>query len=322
MVFRAALENPNVQVVAINDLVEIRQLVYLLKYDSTHGKLNHEINIDGNNFSIDGNLVTVSNYKNIKDINWASVKAEYIIDSTGINLTKDLAQQHLSSGAKKVILSAPPKDETPMFVMGVNHDLYTSDMQVVSNASCTTNCLAPVVKILDDNFGVESGLMTTIHAVTSTQTTIDNSSKNNFRIGRGGFQNIIPSSTGAAKAIDRIIPSMAGKLTGMAFRVPVPNVSVIDLTVNLKTSTNYKNICKIFKSASESKRYKNILGYSEEELVSTDIISDKRTSIIDAKAGIQLNDKFMKIVSWYDNEYAYSHKLIDLAEYISRKDNA
>ena len=195
-------------------------------------------------------------------------------------------------------------------------------MQVVSNASCTTNCLAPVVKILDDNFGVESGLMTTIHAVTSTQTTIDNSSKNNFRIGRGGFQNIIPSSTGAAKAIDRIIPSMAGKLTGMAFRVPVPNVSVIDLTVNLKTSTNYKNICKIFKSASESKRYKNILGYSEEELVSTDIISDKRTSIIDAKAGIQLNDKFMKIVSWYDNEYAYSHKLIDLAEYISRKDNA
>ena len=321
MVLRASIENPNTEIVAINDLIEIDYLVYLLKYDSTHGKIKCDIRIVDNYIVIGDNKIRVTNFSNIEDINWSDVQAEYIVESTGRNLTSELANKHIKSGAKKVVMSAPSKDTTPMFVMGVNEDEYSPEMNIVSNASCTTNCLAPMVKILDDNYGIESGLMTTIHAVTSTQASIDSFSGSNWRIGRGAFQNIIPSSTGAAKALDRVIPNVKGKLTGMSFRVPVANVSVVDLTVNLATSTSYKEICETFKSASESERMKGILGYSEDELVSSDIISDKRISIIDASAGIELNDKFMKIVSWYDNEYAYAFKLLDLISYMSKMDS-
>ena len=292
-----------------------------MKYDSTHGKIKCDIRIVDNYIVIGDNKIRVTNFSNIEDINWSDVQADYIVESTGRNLTSELANKHLKSGAKKVVMSAPSNDSTPMFVMGVNEDEYSAEMNIVSNSSCTTNCLAPIVKILDDNYGIESGMMTTIHAVTSTQASIDSFSSSNWRIGRGAFQNIIPSSTGAVKAVDRVIPNVKGKLTGMSFRVPVANVSVVDLTVNLTTSTSYKEICKTFKSESESERMKGILGYSEDELVSSDIISDKRISIIDASAGIELNDKFMKIVSWYDNEYAYAFKLIDLISYMSKIDS-
>lgn len=320
MVFRASLENKNTKIVAINDLIEINYLAYLLKYDSTHGKLKYDVSVIDNYIVVGNNKIRVTNFANIEDINWSNVSADYIVESTGKNLTLELSSKHLEAGAKKVVMSAPSKDMTPMFVMGVNEHNYNKDINIVSNASCTTNCLAPLVKILDDNYGIESGLMTTIHAVTASQASIDSFSGNNWRIGRGAFQNIIPSSTGAAKALDRVIPNIKGKLTGMSFRVPVANVSVIDLTVNLKKSTSYKNICKQFKIASESERMQGILGYSEEPLVSSDIISDKRISIIDSSAGIELNDKFMKIVSWYDNEYAYSFKLLDLIIYMSKID--
>ena len=319
LVLRNCLERKNIEIVAINDLFSIEYLVYLLKYDSTHGKLNHEIVIQKNYLLIGENKIRISSEKDPKKINWKEVGAEYIVESTGLFLTSELAKSHLEAGAKKVILSAPSKDKTPMFVMGVNHENYDKKMDVVSNASCTTNCLAPIIDVLDRNFGIKNGIMSTIHATTATQKTVDGPSQNNWRSGRGALQNIIPSSTGAAKAVSRILPLMEGKLTGMAYRVPTANVSVVDLSVNLKKETSYLEICTAMKDASVSKKYKGILGYTDEEVVSSDFISDSRTSIFDAKAGLEISSKFYKLVSWYDNEWGYASKLIDLIEYMEIK---
>jgi len=320
LVFRASLTNPNVKVVGINDLVSIDHLVYLLKYDSIHGVLDEEVEIEGDYIKINGNHIRVSCKSNPKDIDWNSIQADYVVESTGLFLTSELVNPHFIAGAKKVIISAPVKDDTPMFVFGVNHKDYKGTMDVVSNASCTTNCLAPIVKVLDDNFGIETGLMTTVHAATSTQNTIDGSSKKNWRLGRSASQNIIPSSTGAANALGRIIPSLKGKLTGMAFRVPVTNVSVVDLSVNLKNEVALKDISSQMKKASEFGDLKGVLGYTEDSVVSSDFISDKRTSIFDASSGIQISNTFVKLVSWYDNEWAYSNKIIDLIEHMNYVD--
>lgn len=321
LALRAALIKKDIQIVAINDLADINHLAYLLKYDSTHGRLNTKINIVGNYLFVNDQKIRITNEKDPRKLKWSDINAEYIIDSTGIFLTEELANAHILAGAKKVIMSAPSKDETPMFVMGVNHLNYNSRMNFVSNASCTTNCLAPIVKVLHENFGVKSGLMTTIHAVTSTQKTVDSPSFNDWRGGRGAYQNIIPSSTGAAKAVGRVLPCMKGKLTGMAFRVPTANVSVVDLTVNLERSTTYKEVCQAMKQASMSEELKGILGYTEDLVVSSDFLSDSRISIFDANAGIQLDDNFMKVVSWYDNEWGYSNKILDLISYMYSVDN-
>ncbi len=320
LVFRASLTNSNVKVVAINDLLSIEQLAYLLKYDSTHGVLEEKIEVEGDFIKVKGNFIRVSSKPNPQDLDWKSIEADYVVESTGLFLTSDQVKPHLSAGAKKVIISAPVKDDTPMFVFGVNHKDYKKDMDVVSNASCTTNCLAPIVKVIDDNFGIESGLMTTVHSITSTQNTIDGPSQKNWRLGRSASQNIIPSSTGAANALGKIIPSLDGKLTGMAFRVPVTNVSVVDLSVNLKSEVDFKDICKQMKNASEYGDLKGVLGYTEDAVVSSDFISDKRTSIFDATSGIQISNTFVKVVSWYDNEWAYSNKIIDLIEHMNYKD--
>jgi glyceraldehyde 3-phosphate dehydrogenase len=319
LVLRNCLERDNIEIVAINDLFSIEYLAYMLKYDSTHGRLSDEIIIQKNYLLIGKNKIRVTSEKDPKEINWKEIGAEYIVESTGLFLTTESASAHLKSGAKKVILSAPSKDKTPMFVMGVNHENYDKKMDVVSNASCTTNCLAPIIDVLDINFGVENGIMSTIHATTATQKTVDGPSPNNWRSGRGVLQNIIPSSTGAAKAVSRVLPLMEGKLTGMAYRVPTANVSVVDLSVNLKKETTYLEICKAFKEASLSKKYKGILGFTDEEVVSSDFISDSRTSIFDAKAGLEISSKFYKLVSWYDNEWGYANKLIDLIEYMEIK---
>tara|TARA_B100000902_G_scaffold362683_1_gene381155 strand:+ start:451 stop:1443 length:993 start_codon:yes stop_codon:yes gene_type:complete len=316
LVLRNIVERNGLNVVAINDLFPAEYLAYLLKYDSTHGKLNAIIEHDKKNLIIDGQKIRVTSEKDPSKINWGEIGAEYVIESSGIFLTSALAKKHLSAGAKKVILSAPAKDDTPTFVMGVNHNDYKKEFDIVSNASCTTNCLAPIIEILDRNFGVDSGIMSTIHAVTATQKSIDSPSLKNWRLGRGAYQNIIPSSTGAAKAVEKVLPSIKGKLTGMSFRVPTANVSAVDLSVNLKTETSYKEICKMMLNESRSLRYKNVLGYTNEEVVSSDFMSDSRTSIFDAKAGIELNPTFFKIISWYDNEWGYSNKLIDLLEHI------
>jgi glyceraldehyde 3-phosphate dehydrogenase len=321
LVFRAAINNKSIEVVAINDIVDVNYLAYMLKYDSTHGKFSEKIEVDGNYLIIDKQRIRVTSERNIENIKWDEVQAEYIVESTGLFLTKDLANLHLQAGAKKVIMSAPSKDDTPMFVMGVNNKEYNSEMNIVSNASCTTNCLAPIVKVLDDKFGIRNGLMTTVHAVTATQKSVDSPSVKDWRGGRGAYQNIIPSSTGAAKAVDRVIPSMMGKLTGMSFRVPTANVSVVDLTVNLEKSTTYPEVCNAMKEASLSEDLKGILGYTEDMVVSTDFLSDSRTSIFDANAGMQLDDNFVKVVSWYDNEWGYSSKIIDLIEYMFNVDN-
>jgi len=321
LVFRTAIYNQSIEVVAINDLVDINYLAYMLKYDSTHGKFSENIEVDGDYLIIDKQRIRVTSERNIENIKWDEVQAEYIVESTGLFLTKDLANLHLQAGAKKVIMSAPSKDDTPMFVMGVNNKEYNSEMSIVSNASCTTNCLAPIVKVLDDKFGIRNGLMTTVHAVTATQKSVDSPSVKDWRGGRGAYQNIIPSSTGAAKAVGRVIPSMMGKLTGMSFRVPTANVSVVDLTVNLEKSTTYSEVCNAMKEASLSEDLKGILGYTEDMVVSTDFLSDSRTSIFDANAGMQLDDKFVKVVSWYDNEWGYSSKIIDLIEYMFNVDN-
>ncbi|MEZ7838622.1 MAG: type I glyceraldehyde-3-phosphate dehydrogenase, partial [Flavobacteriales bacterium] len=297
---------------AINDLIEIEYLAYLLKYDSTHGRLFDSIETQGDALLINGKRIRVSSEKDPKKLNWGALDVDYVIESTGFFLTEELAKGHLTAGAKNVIISAPSKDATPMFVYGVNHKDYRSDMKIVSNASCTTNCLAPIAKVLNDNFGIESGLMTTVHAVTSTQKAIDGVSSGNWRLGRAAFDNIIPSSTGAAKAVARVIPSLDGLLTGMAFRVPVANVSVVDLCVNLKSKTTYKEICLAMKKASESEDLKGVLAYTEDMVVSSDFISDKHTSIFDANAGLQITDTFVKVVSWYDNEWGYSNKIIDM----------
>ena len=321
LVLRAAIKSNNIDIVAINDIVDIDYILYMLKYDSTHGKFFKEVRTEKNFLIIDSHKIRVTAERNIEDISWGDVGAEYIVESTGLFLTQDTASKHIKSGAKKVVMSAPSKDQTPMFVMGVNQYNYNKNMDIVSNASCTTNCLAPIVKVLHENFGVKNGLMTTVHSVTATQKTLDAPSVKDWRAGRGAFQNIIPSSTGAAKAVGRVIPQMEGKLTGMSFRVPTANVSVVDLTVNLDNSTTYDNICKVMKQASESNDLKGILGYTEDMVVSSDFISDSRTSIFDANAGIQLDLNFFKVISWYDNEWGYSNKMLDLISHMYDIDN-
>ncbi|AGA79267.1 type I glyceraldehyde-3-phosphate dehydrogenase [Echinicola vietnamensis] len=318
LVFRAAQERTDVQIVGINDLVDVDYMAYMLKYDSTHGQFKGEVEVKDGQLVVNGNTIRVTAEKNPADLKWSDIGAEYVVESTGLFLTKETAQGHIKAGAKKVIMSAPSKDDTPMIVMGVNESSYTSDMQFVSNASCTTNCLAPLAKVVNDNWGIEEGLMTTVHATTATQKTVDGPSMKDWRGGRGAGQNIIPSSTGAAKAVGKVIPELNGKLTGMAFRVPTPDVSVVDLTVRLKEAATYEEICAKMKEASEGD-LKGVLGYTEDAVVSNDFIGDARTSIFDAGAGIQLSDKFVKLVSWYDNEWGYSNKVVDLLTYIANK---
>jgi glyceraldehyde 3-phosphate dehydrogenase len=318
LVFRAAQKRSDVEVVAINDLIDVDYIAYMLKYDSTHGQFDGTVEVSNGKLIVDGKEIRVSSEKSPASLKWGEVGADYVVESTGIFLTKETAQGHLDAGAKKVIMSAPSKDDTPMFVMGVNEENYTSDMNFVSNASCTTNCLAPIAKVLNDNWGIEEGLMTTVHATTATQKTVDGPSAKDWRGGRGAAQNIIPSSTGAAKAVGKVIPELNGKLTGMAFRVPTPNVSVVDLTVRLKKGASYEEICAKMKEVSETSM-KGILGYTEDQVVSTDFNGDSRTSIFDAGAGIQLSDTFVKVVSWYDNEWGYSNKVVDLLAYIAAK---
>ena len=316
LALRNIVERKDLNVVAINDLFPAEYLAYLLKYDSTHGKFNANISHDNNHLIINDKKIKVSCEKDPANIKWGDAGADYIIEASGVFLTQELASKHINCGAKKVIMSAPPKDNTPMYVMGVNHNNYDSSFDIVSNASCTTNCLAPIVEILDRSFGVENGIMSTIHAITATQKAIDSPNLKNWRLGRGGYQNIIPSSTGAANAVGKILPNLEGKLTGMSFRVPTANVSVVDLSVNLKSKTSYEEICSVMQNESVSNRYKGILGYTDESVVSTDFLSDKRTSIFDATAGIEISPTFFKIISWYDNEWGYSNKLIDLLEHI------
>jgi len=314
-VFRVAVAKENVEVVAINDLIDVDYMAYMLKYDSTHGQFKGTVEVKDGQLIVNGKTIRVTAQRNPADINWGAVGADYVVESTGLFLEKAKAQGHIDGGAKKVILSAPSKDDTPMFVMGVNHKSYTKDMTFVSNASCTTNCLAPIAKVLNDSFGILEGLMTTVHATTATQKTVDSPSGKDWRGGRGAQQNIIPSSTGAAKAVGKVIPELNGKLTGMAFRVPTPDVSVVDLTVRLKKETTYAEICAAMKAASEGE-LKGVLGYTEDEVVSTDFLGDTRTSIFDAKAGIQLSPTFVKVISWYDNEMGYSNKVVELIQYM------
>ena len=313
--FRAAVANENVEVVGINDLIDVDYIAYMLKYDSTHGLFKGDVSVEDGKLVVNGQKIRITAEPNPANLKWDEVGAEYVLESTGLFLTKEKAQGHIDAGAKKVIMSAPSKDDTPMFVMGVNNKTYSNDMTFVSNASCTTNCLAPIAKVLNDKFGILEGLMTTVHATTATQKTVDAPSKKDWRGGRGAGQNIIPSSTGAAKAVGKVIPSLNGKLTGMAFRVPTPNVSVVDLTVRLEKGASYKEICAAMKEASEGE-LKGILGYTEDAVVSNDFLGDSRTSIFDAGAGIGLNDNFVKVVSWYDNEWGYSVKTLELILYM------
>jgi len=318
LVLRAAVEKGAV-VVAVNDpFIPLDYMVYMFKYDSTHGQFKGEVKEDGKFLYVNGNKITVFNERDPANINWAGAGAEYVVESTGVFTTTDKALAHAKGGAKKIIISAPSAD-APMFVMGVNHEKYDPSLQVVSNASCTTNCLAPVAKVINDNFGLIEGLMTTVHAVTATQKTVDGPSGKDWRGGRGAGQNIIPSSTGAAKAVGKVIPELNGKLTGMAFRVPTPDVSVVDLTVRLQKEATYEQICKVMREAAEGPM-KGYLGYTDEDLVSTDFYGDSRSSIFDAKAGIQLSPTFVKLVSWYDNEMGYSNRVIDLITYMQSKD--
>jgi len=311
LVFRAAINNPNVEIVGINDLIDVDYMAYMLKYDSTHGIFKGTIAVEGGHLVVNGKKIRVTAERDPANLKWDEVGAEYVVESTGLFLEKANASAHIKAGAKRVIMSAPAKDDTPTFVMGVNHKSYTADMNIVSNASCTTNCLAPIAKVLNDNFGISEGLMTTVHAVTATQKTVDSPSAKDWRGGRGAYQNIIPSSTGAAKAVGLVIPELKGKLTGMSFRVPVADVSVVDLTCRLTKGASYETIKAAMKAASEGDM-KGILGYTEDEVVSNDFLGDSRTSIFDAKAGISLNDNFVKVVSWYDNEWGYSNKVVDL----------
>ena len=317
MVLRASLDHPEIKVVGINDLCPADYLAYMLKYDTMHGKFRAEVGSTDSAIIVNGQEIPVFAERNPADLPWGKIGAEYIVESTGLFLTKEKAQGHLAAGAKKVVMSAPSKDDTPMFVVGVHLDKYTSDMNFVSNASCTTNCLAPIAKVLNDNFGIKDGLMTTVHSVTATQKTVDGPSVKDWRGGRAATGNIIPSSTGAAKAVGKVIPALSGKLTGMSMRVPTLDVSVVDLTVNLEKSATYEEICQAMKTASEGE-LKGILGYTEEAVVSSDFLGDPRTSIFDATAGIALTDTFVKVVSWYDNEIGYSNKILDLIEYMYR----
>merc|ERR1712212_1403312 len=318
LVLRAAVEN-GVTVVAINDpFIPLDYMVYMFKYDSTHGQFKGEVKEDGTHLYVNGNKITVFNERDPANISWSSAGAEYVVEATGVFTTTEKAMAHTKGGAKKVIISAPSAD-APMFVMGVNHEKYDPSLQIVSNASCTTNCLAPLAKVIHDKYGILEGLMTTIHAVTATQKTVDGPSGKDWRGGRGAAQNIIPSSTGAAKAVGKVIPELNGKLTGMAFRVPTPDVSVVDLTVRLAKEASYEEICATLKAAADGPM-KCILGYTDEDLVSTGFIGDQRSSIFDAKAGIQLSKTFVKLVSWYDNEMGYSNRVIDLITYMQSKD--
>ena len=315
IVFRATVKRDNVDVVAINDLLDVEHLAYLLKYDSVHGNFDGTVEVKDGNLVVDGKTVRITAERDPKNLKWDEVGADVVAECTGIFTSMETADYHIQAGAKKVVISAPSKD-VPMFVMGVNHkDVKPSD-KIVSNASCTTNCLAPLAKVLNDAYGIEEALMTTVHATTATQMTVDGPSKKDWRGGRSAMVNIIPASTGAAVAVTKVIPSLKGKLTGMAFRVPTVDVSVVDLTVRLEKETSYEDIKKTFKAASEGEMA-GVLGYTEEDVVSQDFVSDARTSIFDAGAGIELNSKFFKIVSWYDNEFGYSNKLVDLAEYVN-----
>ncbi len=315
LVFRRACATAGVEVVGINDLMEPEYLAYMLRYDSTHGRFDGEVAVDGSALIVNGRRIRITAERDPANLRWGDVGADYVLESTGLFLSDDKARAHIAAGARRVVMSAPSKDATPMFVMGVNHTTYAGQ-DVVSNASCTTNCLAPVAKVLHDHFGIVSGLMTTVHAVTATQKTVDSPSVKDWRGGRGAGQNIIPSSTGAAKAVGKVIPELNGRLTGMAFRVPTPDVSVVDLTVNLATPTSYEAIKAAMKAASEG-AMAGILGYTEDEVVSTDFLGESCTSVFDAKAGIALSDTFVKLVAWYDNEWGYSCKCIDLMRHMA-----
>jgi len=316
LVFRSAIKQNDIVVVGINDLLDINHLAYLLKYDSVHGKYDGTVEINENNLIVDGKSVRISAERNPVDIGWGHLDTDIVAECTGIFTTLEKAQLHIDGGSKKVVISAPSAD-APMFVMGVNHHEALDNQKIVSNASCTTNCLAPIAKVLHDHFTIEEGLMTTVHATTATQFTVDGPSKKDFRGGRSSLLNIMPASTGAAKAVTKVIPALEGKLTGMAFRIPTANVSVVDLTVKLSEETSYEEIKSVMRKHSETD-LKNILGYTEEAVVSQDFVGDIRTSIFDAGAGMELNSKFFKIISWYDNECGYSNKLIDLAKHINQ----
>ncbi|GBU10363.1 glyceraldehyde-3-phosphate dehydrogenase A [Gammaproteobacteria bacterium] len=315
-VLRAAYERNDIEIVGINDLIDVDYMAYMLKYDSTHGRFKGTVEVKDGHLVVNGKTIRVTAERDPANLKWDAVKADVVVEATGLFLTDETARKHITAGAKKVVLTGPSKDKTAMFVMGVNHATYAGQ-DIVSNASCTTNCLAPIAKILNDNWGIESGLMTTVHATTATQKTVDGPSAKDWRGGRGASQNIIPSSTGAAKAVGIVIPELNGKLTGMAFRVPTPNVSVVDLTVILKKPATYAEICAKMKEASQT-TLKGVLGYTEDEVVSTDFLGETNTSVFDAKAGIALTDKFVKVVSWYDNEIGYSNKVLDLVAHITK----
>jgi glyceraldehyde 3-phosphate dehydrogenase len=317
LVFRAAQKRTDIQVVGINDLISVEYMAYMLKYDTIHGQFDGTVEIKDGNLVVNGNTIRVTAEKNPADLKWGDVGAEYVVESTGLFLSKDKAQGHIDAGAKYVVMSAPSKDDTPMFVCGVNFDAYQKGVQFVSNASCTTNCLAPIAKVLHDKFGIVDGLMTTVHSTTATQKTVDGPSVKDWRGGRAAAGNIIPSSTGAAKAVGKVLPALNGKLTGMSLRVPTLDVSVVDLTVNLAKPATYDEIKAAMKSASENE-LKGILGYTEDDVVSSDFIGDSRTSIFDAKAGIALTDKFVKVISWYDNEWGYSNKVLELVAHMKK----
>lgn len=319
MVFRAAVQNfPDIEVVAINDLLEPDYLAYMLQHDSVHGRFKGDVSIEGNTLVVNGKRIRLTAIKDPAELKWGEVGAEVVVESTGLFLTKETCQKHIAAGARKVIMSAPSKDDTPMFVYGVNDETYDGQA-IVSNASCTTNCLAPVAKVLNDTFGIKRGLMTTVHAATATQKTVDGPSNKDWRGGRGILENIIPSSTGAAKAVGKVIPELNKKLTGMAFRVPTSNVSVVDLTVELEKDATYEEICEAMKKASEGP-LKGILAYTEDKVVSTDFVGESATSIFDAEAGMALDDNFVKVVSWYDNEWAYSNKILEMVRVIASKE--
>ncbi len=317
MVFRAAVKNfsKDIQIVGINDLLDPEYLAYMLKYDSVHGKFCGDVSVEGNYLIVNGNKIRLTAEKDPANLKWDEVGAEIVVESTGLFLTAEAAEAHLKAGAKKVIMSAPSKDSTPMFVFGVNSDKYAGQ-KIISNASCTTNCLAPIAKVLNDSFGIKRGLMTTVHAATATQKTVDGPSKKDWRGGRGILENIIPSSTGAAKAVGKVLPELNGKLTGMSMRVPTSDVSVVDLTVELVKPATYEEICAAMKKASEGE-LKGVLGYTEEKVVSTDFRGESRTSVFDKDAGIQLDETFVKVVSWYDNEWGYSNKVLEMARVIA-----
>ncbi|KGJ87655.1 type I glyceraldehyde-3-phosphate dehydrogenase [Colwellia psychrerythraea] len=315
-VFRAAAARDDIEVVGINDLMDIEYMAYMLKYDSTHGRFNGTVDVVDGQLIVNGNTIRVTAERNPEDLKWNDIDVDVVVESTGLFLTDESARKHITAGAKQVVLSAPSKDDTPMFVCGVNLDKYDGQ-DIVSNASCTTNCLAPIAKVLNDNWGIQNGLMTTVHATTATQKTVDSPSVKDWRGGRGAGQNIIPSSTGAAKAVGKVIPELNGKLTGMAFRVPTPDVSVVDLTVNLKNPATYAEICQAMSAAAEGE-LNGILDYTEDAVVSNDFIGETCTSVFDAKAGIALTDTFVKVVAWYDNEIGYSNKVLDLVAFISQ----